>query len=238
MKVTILHATNAWPLRGMGIEIASCPAIEHNHSWRGYLKGRCICPSTLDAYEEHKQQQRAAQARYRAGLPPRPRITGRVAPAREIDDCPAERHRHSHLGYNQDGCRCPSTIKAYERRLETQRLACRRHREKRQSDTRTMQIDLRRADRHDAESLAMGLHTGPTDKHTRALAVLMMIRANPAITDRQLSWRLASAGQTGRGGKPISVRQINRIVATLKVKEEAAGRRLHRLDVDLAEEIE
>lgn len=52
-----------------------------------------------------------------------PRKKGYIVPrpldGREIDDCPAQRHRHSdRLGWYVDGCRCPSTVAAHEKRLE------------------------------------------------------------------------------------------------------------------------
>ena len=151
-------------------------------------------------------------------------------PNREIDDCPAERHRHSYEGYLKDGCRCPSTLKAYARRQETQRAALERHRERANAKRRTSQFDLRRADRIDAEHLAQGYHLrAQVSKHTRALAVQMMIQANPRITDRQIGWRLANAGQVGHNGKPLSMRQVQRIVATLKQKGQRVGKPLVRV---------
>jgi hypothetical protein len=236
IKLTILKPRHNRPVRGYAIEIATCPALRHPHTAEGYRRDGCRCPSTIAAWEERKELTRQATARYRAGLPPKEDllIPRGPRPIREIDDCPAQQHRHSYEGYLKDGCRCPSTIKSYERRRETQRKASKTYRSRRGDPL--MNFDLRKADKRDAEALAMGYRiTGQVSKHTRAAAVLLMIRSNPRITDRQIVWKLTNAGQLGYTGKPFSIRQIQRTVATLKTKQAAHGQPLLRVvdpDVD------
>lgn len=151
---------------------------------------------------------------------------------REVDDCPAVRHRKSVRGWREDGCRCPSTRKAHERQQEVHREAARRYRARRLEERQAARnhfapVDLRRADRTDAEAIAQGYRIGRTSIHTRGLAVKMMRQANPKLTDRQVAWKLTAAGQgrwvtkrdTGeRVYEPVSMRQVQRIQAALDWK--------------------
>lgn len=150
---------------------------------------------------------------------------------REVDDCPALRHRHSVQGWRKDGCRCPSTRKAWERKQELEREAARRYRashvEALYDPKRFAQCDLRKADRADAESIALGYRLPRVSVHTRALAVKIMRERNPGLTDRQVAWKLDAAGQgrwvTTHSGErvyqPFSVRQVQRIQAALDRKQ-------------------
>jgi polynucleotide 5'-kinase involved in rRNA processing len=187
-----------------------------------------------------------------------PTTAGRWAPARavqaarktladavaEVDDCPASRHRHTVRGWREDGCRCPSTRKAYEKQQEVSREASRRYRQRkiaeRLADPNVANVDLRLADRIDAEAIAQGYRMPRADINTRALAVKLMRQANPRLTDRQVAWKLDAAGQgryvTTRDGErryeAVSVRQVQRIQAALDWKElkhpHRAGSRLDR----------
>lgn len=141
---------------------------------------------------------------------------------REEGTCPATRHRHSVRGWEQDGCRCPSTVALYEKRRDAARAA----RARRAREAGAGQVDLRLADRRDAEALAVGYRLPRVSRHTRALAVRLMREADPDMTDRQVAWRLTTGGQgrtvTKRTGEqvfePVSVRQVQRIQTTLDWK--------------------
>lgn len=223
LRVVILWPDGRHPRRGIGCEIATCWAVRHRHSDHGYRRDGCRCPSTVAAYEADKAIHREATRRYRAGLEPEPRRRRGPRPQREVETCVAPRHRHSYQGYVQDGCRCPSTVKAYDRRCETQRAACRAFRQRHAPD---LDINLRRADRLDAEAIAQGYPIARVDIHTRALAVRMMRTAEPALTDRKVAERLTVCGQgrwitrgTGeRVYQPVSMRQVQRIQAALDWK--------------------
>jgi hypothetical protein len=160
----------------------------------------------------------------------------------EVEDCPAVRHRHSVAGWYQDGCRCPSTRKAWEAKRETDRRAARAYRERTgRPGTQTMaSIDLRKADRLDAEAIALGHRLPRCSIHTRGLAVKLMRERQPSLTDRQVAWKLTNAGQgrmvSKRGAPPVyedvSIRQVQRIQAALDFKKlghpHRAGSRLDR----------
>jgi hypothetical protein len=206
----------------------SCPAPQHYASAYGYYKLGCICPGALEAVE----RKRAAVRNYHHAARDARRAAARYERDRtaEIDDCPALRHRHSREGYVEDGCRCPSTVKRYERYLEINREATRRYRQRqleaRGLATNIAKVDLRKADRTDAEAIAQGYRLTRVSLHTQGLAVKMMREANPSITDRQIAWRLTNAGQgrtiSKRGGEPtyqpVSERQVQRILAALDWK--------------------
>lgn len=197
-------------------ETADCPSDRHSHTRRGYLEYGCRCPSTIAAYEYALQQRRDCQRRYAHGETSSDYPGHR--PAAEIDDCPAVRHRHSEVGYQRDGCRCPSTVKAHDRTLETHRAATRRWAQRELDSRKLPKIDLRKANRTDAEAIAFGYLTGKVDKHTRALAVRLMLEAEPQISDTQISWRLAATGQ-GRH----ETRTVSRIVASIQHRRRKAG---------------
>lgn len=182
----------------------------------------------------------------RGGPPPR------RGQQREDPDCPAEWHRHSRAGYTTDGCRCPSTLDAwqeYRRQVrEGQARYQERHRKPpasagqpaaREADPSVARVDLRKADRRDAEAIAMGYRLPRASIHTRAMAVRLMRQASPQMTDRQVAWKLEAAGQ-GRwvvrtGGRreyePVNIRQVQRIQAALDWKRlNRPRRRGSRLD--------
>ena len=201
-------------------EIDTCPATRHSHGRKGYLEYGCRCPSTIKAYEAAKEKGRAAQRRYARGeSDPGYRQTRRAQ--REIANCPAQRHRHSHYGYLHDGCRCPSTIASQERWKEAHRqfqqrkvLALRDH-------SRISKVDLRRADWRDAEALAIGPRLGKVSKHTRAMAVRLMLERDPELMDREIAERLNLGGQG-----PIAIRSVSRIVAAIQLRRQLTGRPL------------
>lgn len=160
---------------------------------------------------------------------------------RETDDCPAVRHRHSVNGWRLDGCRCPSTRKAWEQKQELDRCASRRYRLRhgRPGPQGMASIDLRKADRIDAESIALGHRMPRVSMHTRGLAVKIMRERQPGLTDRQIAWKLTNAGQgrmvSRNGAAPVyeevSTRQVQRIMAALDYKElRHPHRRGSRLD--------
>jgi hypothetical protein len=227
VRVKIKKANrHTWPSRGAGIDNPACPAVRHRHLASEYRRLGCRCTLTIQAYEADLELHREATRRYRSDQPPRmPRLHG-PRPEREIESCPAERHRHSYEGYCRDGCRCPSTIKAYDRRKDRQRQL---HRERRKpmSDPRVIvDFDLRRADRRDAEAIVAGYRLPRASAHTRGLAIKMMLETHPGITDRQIAWRLTAAGQgrmVSKKGTPpvyeeVSVRQVQRFIAALSYK--------------------
>ena len=198
-----------------GRESQDCPAVRHRHSRDGYRIDGCRCPSTEVAYRRYMDLRNARRRAAREG--------------REIDDCPAVRHRHSRRGYLEDGCRCPSTVTAIEAYRQDQR---RRRQARRPSlGDNGRPLDLALADALDAEAIVQGYRLGArVDKHTRALAVLMMLRAGDRVTDRQMAWRMTNAGQgrrVAREGRapeyePVSVRQVQRMVAELVALPECA----------------
>jgi hypothetical protein len=241
------------PARGFAQEDPACPATLHAHSAGGY-RGGCRCPSTLKAWQVRQAQLDAARERYedkrrakrRAEQQERERNRETLdlrEPGREVDECPASKHRHDRFGYKQ-GCRCPSTIKSYENWLVINRAASERYRQRRKAererDKNIAPVDLRKADRFDAEAIAQGYRLPRISMHTRALAVKIMRQANPLLTDRQVAWKLTAAGQgrtVHRGDgttdfEPVSMRQVQRIQAALDWKElrhpHRAGSRLDR----------
>lgn len=161
---------------------------------------------------------------------------------REVDDCPAEEHRHSVRGWSVFGCRCPSTRKAWDRKLEHDRQAARLYRQRhgRPGHDTMAPVDLRKADRHDADLIAAGYRLPRASLHTRGLAVKIMRDRAPGLTDAQIADRLTNAGQgrmVSRGGQPpayepVSTRSVQRITFALafKVLRSAtrAGSRLDR----------
>lgn len=244
MKITITRSTGRRGARGEGVEVATCPALRHRHSIRGWYADGCRCPSTVAAHERKLERKRLEDARLREAAGP-PRQRGRrPGPAeREIDDCPADRHRHTVAGYREDGCRCPSTIKVVDRHREARRETARRFRRnklaRRRANPGIADFDLKKANRRDAEALVLGYRLGErVSIHTRGLAVLMMIRRNPRMTDREIAWQLTSGGQgrwithpaTGqREHQPVAERQVQRIVAALFIKTARSRRPLVRL---------
>jgi hypothetical protein len=205
-------------------ESDDCPATRHRKSLRGYYKDGCRCPTTMANHEARLEWQRRY---HKVGA----HVVGPQAPkppdyGREVDDCPATRHRHSGLGYRKDGCRCPSTLKAYDRLLEMSRASERRYRQrlKVRESRKGTRFDLRLADRLDAEAIALGFRTGKVDKHTRGLAVKMMLDRDPRMTDRQIMWRLRHAGQgTTVSGNDLDIRTVTRIVAGVNFTRKRAG---------------
>lgn len=236
MRVTITRRRGRPGPLGDMIEDPACPAWRHRHSMRGYREDGCRCPSTLAVREAtlaanlagkenwpsyQARQARAAQRRAErealearmAALPERERY-------REIDDCPAERHRHPRFqwkAYNEYGCRCPSTIKAREVRLESLREANRRLRQRQRQAEKSnhayARFSLSKANRRDAEAIALGYRTGKVDRHTIGMAVQMMLEVNYRLTAQQIVWRLDNAGQG-----PITDRQVQRIIAAIQLK--------------------
>lgn len=229
-----------------GQEDPACPADRHLHSRRGYRRG-CICPSTIAAYEQRRQyladlyaaqseakkaarRQRHARQRREAEEQALLESVMQALTGREIDDCPADVHRHSVRGWYRDGCRCPSTVKVYEAWLEAKRAWHRDHPKPRltKGAGQTVAVfDLRRASRLDAEAIAQGYRIARMDTHTRALAVKLMLQARPTMTDRQIAWRLDTAGQgrtvTKADGtreyQAVAVRQVQRIIAGLLLRQ-------------------
>lgn len=244
MTTIVLDGSLAYPPgkpgrkgKGEAREDPGCPAQRHRHSMRGWHEDGCRCPSTAATRRDHlaarqsyvppnRPQPRARQHEFRDAAGRRRNPLGLFLPAEtqpEVDDCPATRHRHGWEGYAEDGCRCPSTVKAWERRREVNRETSRRHRQReaqrRQQDPNILVFNLSRADRTDAEAVAAGfLVRQRVSIHTRALAVKLMRERNPIITARQIGWALDRAGQGSiRNGaiQPVSVRSVMRITAAL-----------------------
>lgn len=200
---------------------ATCEAVEHPGTWRGWVRGgrKCTCPDTAVAVEHrrltHAEHERIRLARLREAN--RRARAARLA-AREDPQCPADAHPKSFNGWEHSDrtCICPSTLAAVERRRRTSAAASQRAREAHLAalagpdEARfARQIDLRRADRTDAEALALGYPVvGTVSKHTRALAIKLMLAANPFLEDADIALRL--------GG--VSRRQVQRYKGALRVK--------------------
>lgn len=237
MKVTITRRRGRPGPFGETIEDPACPAWRHRHNRRGYREDGCRCPTTVAVYTEalahyrstkdawpsrqprlQAREQRAREQAAVEALPERERY-------REVDECPAERHRHPSAQWRAHsvyGCICPRTIKALERRREVQRESARRSRERRAEQlkqaTHIAKFNLGRANRRDAEAIAQGYRTGKVDRHTVGMAVHLMLKSKPDLTTRQIVWRLDNAGQG-----PTSDRQVQRIIAALHIKRERKG---------------
>ena len=217
-----------------GVEIPTCYALRHRHLRSGYVIDGCRCPSTIAAQEADVERKRRSRLRAETARTAARRavIAAREALSpdqrdREISDCPATRHNHENgrwRAYTLDGCRCPSTVKAYEIRRESSREATRRYRERKREESarrngpmRVAQFHLGRANRRDAEAIALGYRLGRVSKHTRGMAILMMLRANPWLTEGEIATRLTGSGQ------PVSSRTVARFVAALKLKMARIG---------------
>lgn len=194
-------------------ESDDCPAVRHRHSHKGFIGDHCRCPSTVDAHVRYVALERIR----RSGGSPVPVDRGSAG-------CKSTRHRHTPDGYRVDGCRCPETVTVFERDLQRRRANA--ERVKRGDPQRYVrpQIDLNRADWVEARALADGHRFSVrVDKHTRALAVSMMQRANPGISAAEIAARLTDAGQgiqvwhddQGLVRYPVSQRYVVRVRGAL-----------------------
>lgn len=214
----------------------ACPGRRHYASAGGYYQHGCRCPQTVAVVDARRERIRAYHAEHKdarraAYVPKETDRYSRRDAVREIDDCPAEQHRHSIRGYRA-GCRCPSTMKAYDRWRETNARGSKAYRARQKAKPHETQrtrrdprsIDLRRADKLDAEAISYGYRlAGEVSNSTLALAIKMMRARSPEMSDRQVLWRLEASGH------PMGSRQLQRVLAVLAQKETGSARR-GRLD--------
>lgn len=235
MTITAESSVRGWETRrNEGREIDDCPAERHRHSVRGWYADGCRCPSTAKAHDrkleairqhhrenrsQYKQKRDAERAAARAAVAAIPEHIRN----REIDTCSAPRHRHSREGYQLDGCRCPSTVARWEAWLDISRRSSRAYRARRTEARRRnpdiADFQINAADRRDAAALAMGYRVvGRVSKHTRGLAIRMMLDHAPTLTTGQIAWRLEAGGQG-----PVSQRLVQRIINALQIKQDQRG---------------